>query len=866
MTENDLETILVNFYNILSHKGKGFTALYFLNTSSNNNDFLYVDNAHDFIDFVNKYSGKGQLYVSVNPVRERLKKSHTNKDVTAVNNIYIDIDAKKYDIDLENVKKFAATEEEYKKSWEAIDILKKWLVKRGFKIGYYDKTGNGVRFILPIPAIVLTNKNWNIIPSRIRAFYNLIERDTGLKLDSVQDLRRITGIPCTLNMKKETDTRKNRIREPMNPIPERDEDDKLRNFILGMDIGGAPFESKSVITRGNIDNNKLSPELIQKMSRLMSQDEKLNNLFKGNWKVYNYTSRSEAELALYIKLIQAGFTDDEIFAILNTTKIGKWKSSKPSYKERTKIAAYRFISEKIQKSMSEDIIKVEIEDGIFLISKKDDKTGQWLSSIMKKEEVIGQEVNSQLPLWINDDKRDRTLRQALGIAGIGNKFTRSKYLMNAITKVPNSTRCKLLKKKETPEEEDFIYIPEMTWNKVKETIGKYLLIEDWTPIIITLAVVATNKLPGDPVWLLSIAPPGAGKSETIRAYTPKGIVNKFVHSISSITPKTFISGLPENKDLLPRLDGKIVTIKDFTTILTKQKDVRNEILSQLREIFDGYYSTETGSGIGTKGYYSKFTLIAGCTPYIDHFGGLQALLGERFLRIRDHSISGDEEDEKYRSDIINTAFIGEGNEDSMRQDIANHVLSLYQEFDPNRLPDLPDNIANLIKYCANIVAVLRTGVTRDGNHNITSIPEPEYGTRLVKQLKKLSIAIAALLGKSEVDIECVSLIYRVSLDTIEKRRVEILRHIEWEEKATSRIAAKTTLPTNTVKEILEDLWILGICDRVQGEDDNDDINSSNKPYMWKLKSCTVVDQIDTVEKCLKRVDTYNRKGIHYIHI
>lgn len=57
---------------------------------------------------------------------------------------------------------------------------------------------------------------------------------------------------------------------------------------------------------------------------------------------------------------------------------------------------------------------------------------------------------------------------------------------------------------------------------------------------------------------------------------------------------------------------------------------------------------------------------------------------------------------------------------------------------------------NLIDV-ADLLAVLRSNVSRDGyTHAIDFLPEPEIGTRLVKQFAKLARGIAAIRGKSEV--------------------------------------------------------------------------------------------------------------------
>ena len=346
----DRASFIPAFHKFLGHKGRGVTVVQAFKPPTNK----YVINAKEIIEFTEKHEDKKQLYISVNPAKTGLKDSYFFKeeDVEMVVNIFIDCDAKKEDPNIKNLSKYAATENEYKAVLPAIDIIKAWLIDHGFKVGYYDKTGNGCRFILPITPVDVSNydkrEKWK---EQVKELYREIERDTGLELDkSVFDTKRITGIPGTLNRKLETETRKNRIREP-GEVPERVEDEKLLKHIEGFEVewelekttdepkpaatGKAPHTKETA--KGNED-------ALLKLNNLLQKDKKLNDLYAVDFdkykKEYGYESRSEAELALYIKLLFYEFSDDEIYKILYNAKIEKWKTAKPSYKERTKIRAH----------------------------------------------------------------------------------------------------------------------------------------------------------------------------------------------------------------------------------------------------------------------------------------------------------------------------------------------------------------------------------------------------------------------------------------------------------------------------------------------------------------------------------------------
>src|SRR5439155_12568764 len=86
--------------------------------------------------------------------------------------------------------------------------------------------------------------------------------------------------------------------------------------------------------------------------------------------------------------------------------------------------------------------------------------------------------------------------------------------------------------------------------------------------------------------------------------------------------------------LLLRLPAEpIVTLKDFTTVLSMHHDSRQQILAQLRELADGYYRKEFGNG-KTVSWQGRMCFIAGVTPALDNHWAVNQTLGERFIQVR----------------------------------------------------------------------------------------------------------------------------------------------------------------------------------------------------------------------------------------
>jgi hypothetical protein len=357
----------------------------------------------------------------------------------------------------------------------------------------------------------------------------------------------------------------------------------------------------------------------------------------------------------------------------------------------------------------------------------------------------------------------------------------------------------------------------------RDYLKKWLYINSLDDEVIDVIIAAAldRELPGDPIWIFVIGPPGATKTELVRAFCGQRF-----YTTSSITSHTLITGLKDKtaKDLLPELDGKVLIIKDFTTTLTDENELA-EILSQLREAYDGYMEKNFGSGVGKKSYKSKFGLIACVTPQIDAYGTVQNLLGERFLKIRMRTD---------RRKSAQKAMENAGKEDEMREELRFATCAILDEakgrIASTKELKIPDEIETKILELAIFTATARSGVHRDRQHYMTVLPEPEIGTRLAKQLKKLAQALAIIRGKDSVGDAEFETILRVALDSIPKKRMKILGAFFTAKTESETTAGQSTLenksaskefssreisqvvkaPTATTTESLEDLWSLGL--------------------------------------------------------
>lgn len=344
--------------------------------------------------------------------------------------------------------------------------------------------------------------------------------------------------------------------------------------------------------------------------------------------------------------------------------------------------------------------------------------------------------------------------------------------------------------------------------RVREIIARWLYVpaEDLDAIDFCLAVVVSNRLPGDPVWGLLIDASGGGKTELLRSLRKR----PETYFLSSLTDKTLVSGYRDPKhpkddpSLLPRLHGKVLIIKDLSPLLSMRRETRNTIMSDLRDAYDGF--TDQGRGnLGRVSYEAKFGVLAASTIALDRFESFDGELGERFIKFRCRS---------NRSDLkVKKALANLGRNDSIRQEIEQAVADHLEPLSIGKPSiNVPRGVGEALAIIADFAATARSPVARDRDHNLTYLPRPEVGTRLVKELAKLAGALAIVRGKTECGEAEMRTVTRVAEDCLPPNRLAVLRCLR---RAASPITVgdvenATALSDATACRTLDDLTVLGL--------------------------------------------------------
>ncbi len=326
---------------------------------------------------------------------------------------------------------------------------------------------------------------------------------------------------------------------------------------------------------------------------------------------------------------------------------------------------------------------------------------------------------------------------------------------------------------------------------------------------IIYAGVISNQIPGDPLWIQVVAPPGASKTELLMSCSE---VTSCV-TRSSITVHSLVSGFVKagGKDpsLLPKLFGRTFILKDWTEVLNMPQAQRHEVYGIFRGAYDGEAEKTFGNGV-ERIYKGYFSMLAGVTPAVYRESG--AALGERFLLYHMQKGTGWDASEQVRA-----AFNAVGGEVTLKENLkqaAKAFLEVRFEL-PDELPEVAEEYAQQMVALAQLVAMLRANVEKDfKEEKVLYRPQHELGTRLVKQFKKLILSLGLQNTPPSIGDEEYRIVQRVALDTCVGWNLDtLLKLVEFDGMTADEISERADIPKSTLFSRLSDLCMLGVLER-----------------------------------------------------
>lgn len=388
---------------------------------------------------------------------------------------------------------------------------------------------------------------------------------------------------------------------------------------------------------------------------------------------------------------------------------------------------------------------------------------------------------------------------------------------------------------------------DITNEEVVSIFRKWLYLPDVTVLDIMFGTIFANRLEGDPIWMFLIAPPGGSKSELLMTISN----SEATFPVTTLTPSALMSGSNWGPDkdpsLLPRLNNKVLVIKDFTTILSMNATARDEIFGILRDAYDGRIEKYFGNGLKRE-YRTKFGILAGTTPVIDALSAVNQSLGERFLRYRLPKDSKLSEIEKVNKAMSNVSL-----ELRMRAELCQAAASVIARKSALEvhIPQFSDDIKIKLNALARLCSKLRGVVGREMyTQTLLYDPFQEHGTRIVKQLAKLAAGIGIYRGIRTLGLSEYNCVKSVAMHSCPPAKVRIVKSLyeakknDLEMLKTKQLEDATKFPRTTLARELEDMRLLELIDRVE-------INGN---YYWRLNKDIV--------KLIRKSSAFNNVKLH----
>ncbi|MCL4466853.1 MAG: hypothetical protein M1401_18665 [Chloroflexi bacterium] len=367
-----------------------------------------------------------------------------------------------------------------------------------------------------------------------------------------------------------------------------------------------------------------------------------------------------------------------------------------------------------------------------------------------------------------------------------------------------------------------------TLAEVVATFRRRLYLPDTGALEVVLGAYAANRLPGDPVWLVVVAPAGGGKTEKIAPIA--GLPH--AKMVGVLTEPSLLSGTSKRDQAAGAKGGLlkeigafgVLVVKDFGGIFSMHRDAVGPVVAALREVYDGSWSRFVGADGGKElSWQGKCGLIGAATPAIDAAHRIIAQLGERFIFYREDENRAD----RRAKTLKKLENVGE--EQSMRAELGAAVVDFFSGVNFDRAPDpITTEENSWLADLADFITTCRSAVIRDTfspGREIELIPGAESPTRLAGVLAQL------LRGLLVIGIErgrAWELIRKVALDSMPQMRRQAIECLAKQEMAcsTSEIGEALDYPTNTMRRTLEELNCFAVIERIgQGQ---------GREHRWQL--------------------------------
>jgi len=311
-------------------------------------------------------------------------------------------------------------------------------------------------------------------------------------------------------------------------------------------------------------------------------------------------------------------------------------------------------------------------------------------------------------------------------------------------------------------------------DEVYDAYREHYHINDFRKVDLLLATLLSVDSSDKNIWLIYVGASGVGKSMMTNPikYIEYPATEEIAHLVSDLTTNTIVSGQGgQETDLAPKLDGKIMYVPDFSTVVGKRSEDQREIFSQLRNLYDGIAKKDTGSHGENPSYQVDVSFIGNVTPAIYKKNLIHQDMGTRFLY---YQINDFEQQE-----VMDKIWEGsDKGEEEKSKEIAEVIEKFIYEADNRKVEEIPSNVKKEIETVAKWTAKMRASGEFDRyNNELKGTISPEKPTRILKQFKKIYTNLKKL-RKEYPDQRALSIIQKIGASNIDPDKRQIYIEID----------------------------------------------------------------------------------------
>jgi hypothetical protein len=365
-----------------------------------------------------------------------------------------------------------------------------------------------------------------------------------------------------------------------------------------------------------------------------------------------------------------------------------------------------------------------------------------------------------------------------------------------------------------------------------DALDSYLHLDEDGHVLFTLAVAIGAQLDGPPLWGMLVGSSSGGKTEDIHMVSR--VANERVDELTAAGLLSWTKGKNARPTgILTRIGQSnrgFVTVNDFSTVLAgSDRGGRDQLFALLRVVHDGAVRRDLGNAPEPLTWQGRLTLLAACTPAIDHYSSHADALGPRWLywRLPNRDAAAKTATGRKTCQVSTLTVHRAKVADLATQIVADAVPTAKTVTLHPQLTDALVDVAVVAGY--GRAAIPRSGY---GRREIEGMPSIEDPPRLVNQLMLLARCLFALgLGTRKVLDMCT----RAALHSIPQQRLAVLQALveaDESELAVSAIARRAGCTRQIARFALEELECVGV---TTGPDDDEPPTSGVfAPSQWRL--------------------------------